>query len=81
MKVIIWQPQSIDFDLVVFLTTLSDGWPTLINNYFSVYGRETFSATFSDDQSKYPLYNFEYRSGEKNRIIQAIKDDPKWEFF
>jgi hypothetical protein len=81
VKCLIWQPQAIDFDLVVFLSSMTDGWPTLLNKYFSIHKRETICLGLSDKQTNFPFYNFEYRNNYNNRIVQAMKDDSKWEFF
>lgn len=81
VKCLIWQPQSIESDLVVFLSSMTDGWPTLLNKYFSLHKRETICAVLCDKQSKFPYYNFEYKSEDSDRIIQAMKDEFKWEFF
>jgi hypothetical protein len=81
VKCLIWQPQSLDDDITVFLTTFPDGWPTLINNYFSKYQREIISTVLCDTKTEFPFYNFEYKNKTEERIIQAMKDDKKWEFF
>ncbi len=80
VKCLLWQPQSITDDITVFLTTMPDGWPTLINNYFSNYKRETIHVVLCDTKTAFPFYRFEYKVAEKRRIIQAMKDDSKWEF-
>lgn len=81
IKCLIWQPESINFDLVVFLSSVTDGWPTLLNKYYSIYQRETICVGLCDKETYFPIYNFEYKMGIQNRVIQAMKDANKWEFF
>ena len=78
---LIWQPKSIKSDIVVFLSNMPDGWPTLLNVYFSKYNHDIISIVLSADTQKFPLYRFEFKNGAKQRIIQSIKDSDKWEFF
>ncbi len=81
VKCLIWQPESINFNLVVFLSSVNDGWPTLLNKYYSIYQRETICVGLCDKETSFPFYNFEYKIGIQNRVIQAMKDTNKWEFF
>ncbi len=81
VKCLLWQPQSINFDLVVFLSSVTDGWPTLLNKYYGIYQRETICVGLCDKETNFPFYNFKYQMGIRNRVIQAMKDSNKWEFF
>lgn len=80
-KVLLWQPQLINFDLTVFLSNISDGWQTLINAYFNEYQHKIIRVRLSDESCAYPAYIFECMSNSNHRIIQAIKDDDKWDFY
>lgn len=81
IKVLLWQPVSINFDLVVFLTNMSDGWQTLLNVYFNEFKREIIRVRFSDDAREYPAYLFEYMGPSNHRIVQGLKDSYRWDFF
>jgi len=81
VKCLIWQPQSIDFDLVIFLSSMPDGWPTLLNKYFTINKKEIIGVGLSDIKVNFPSYFFEYRNNNNHRIIQAIKDINMWNFF
>lgn len=81
VKCVIWQPESINFNLSVFLTNIPDGWPSIINKYYSQYKSEVFRAVFCDTDSEFPLYAFEYKNKETIRVIQSMKEEKKWEFF
>ena len=78
---LLWQPTSINFDLVVFLTNMSDGWETLLNIYFDEFKREIIRVCFSDEASEFPAYSFEYMESSNQRVIQALKDSDRWDFF
>jgi hypothetical protein len=80
-KVLLWQPKSINFDLIVFLSNISDGWQTLINAYFTSYKHEIIRVRLSDDVNDYPVFLFEYISLSNHRIIQVMKDYDGWDFY
>ena len=81
VKCLMWQPKSVEFDLVVFITSLSDGWPTLINKYFSIHQRESISVTFTPTLIEFPMFAFAYKNHICDRVIQVIKEERKWTFF
>ncbi|HEY6438121.1 MAG TPA: hypothetical protein VIY47_16135, partial [Ignavibacteriaceae bacterium] len=81
VKILLWQPKSVNFDLVVFLTNMSDGWQTILNVYFNQFQREFLRVKLSDDFRDYPAYLFEYIKTSNHRIVQAMKDSDKWFFF
>jgi hypothetical protein len=80
-QVLLWQPVSIGFDLVVFLSNISDGWQTLINSYFDEHKHQIIRVRLSDSAKHYPAYLFEYMTQSNHRIIQALKDDDGWDFY
>ena len=82
VKVIIWQPASINFDMVAFITNMGDGWLTLLTSYSYRYNRKTIQIDLSDPKKEYPIYKFDVRQGKSDsRIVQAMKDSDKWVFY
>lgn len=81
IKCILWQPESISGNLTVFLTTINDGWYTLVNKFFSLYETKYLRIQLSDNNNLFPKYFFEYTDSNNKRVIQVLKDDPKWQFF
>lgn len=80
VDVLIWKPKSADSDLVVFFTNMSDGWYTLLYNYARTFNEEIISVKFSHEKAKYPVYSFECKKGEEQRLIRSMKEWDKWEF-
>lgn len=80
-KVLIWQPVSIDFDLVAFTTNMSDGWQGLLRGYSDDYKRKIIRIFLSDPNITYPAYKFEVMTIDSMRLVQVIKDIPNWQFF
>lgn len=81
VEVLIWQPKSARFSFVVFFTNMSDGWDTLLSNYTRVFNEDIISIKLSCGNAKYPVYSFDYKKGDKQRLIRSMKDINKWEFF
>lgn len=77
----IWQPKAITSDLVAFISNMPDGWPTFIKKNLKNYDWEIIRVRLSDKDNKYPVYQIEYLSQSKSRIIQALKDSDKWKFY
>jgi len=81
VKILMWQPLSIDFDSVVFITNMSDGWQGVLRGYSEDYKRKVIRIRISDPNIAYPGYAFETMNGDSTRLVQVIKDSHKWEFF
>ena len=81
VKILMWQPVCIDFDLVVFITNMSDGWQGLLRGYSEDYKRKVIRIRISDPNIAYPGYAFEAINGDSTRLVQVIKDSHKWVFF
>lgn len=81
VKILMWQPLSIDFDLVVFITNMSDGWQGLLRGFSEDYKRKVIRIRISDHNIAYPGYAFEAMNGDSTRLVQVIKDSHKWVFF
>ncbi len=80
IKCLIWQPLSVNFDLVVFISNMSDGWQSLIDIYFNKFKREIIRIELSDCMRSYPYYSFEYMNMSGERFIRSMKDSDKWKF-
>ena len=80
-KVLMWQPVCIDLDIVVFITNMSDGWQGLLRGYSEDYKRKIIRVLLSDPNRTYPGYAFEVIAIDSTRLVQVIKDFPKWQFF
>jgi hypothetical protein len=81
VQFILWQPKSIDVDMVAFVTNMPDGWPTLLNFYLTHYDREIFRIRLSDEIEEYPANQIEYKTRHEKRIVQALRDSDKWKFY
>ena len=76
-----WQPVCIDFDLVVYITNMNDGWQGLLRGYSEDYKRKIIRIVLSKPNIIYPAYEFEVMNMDSIRLIHVIKDFPKWQFF
>jgi len=81
MAVTIWEP-SIKQDSTMLMANFSDGWLTLVHNLGIKYGHELYRLRISSADSEWYVCSLTYyKNGKERRIIQALKDDPRWEFF
>ena len=60
---------------------MPDGWPTLLNQYFTRHRKEIIRVTLSNMNRKFPLYRYEQIQEDNCRIVQVINDDDEWKFF
>lgn len=81
VKCLLWESKSINFEMVVFLTNMPDGWLTLLNLYFKRYKHEIIRIALSDSGNKFPFYLYEQIQEDNHRIIQVLKEDSEWKFF
>jgi hypothetical protein len=80
-KILMWQPVVVDFDLVVFITNMADGWQGLLRGYSEDYKQKIIRTDLSKPDITYPGYAFEVMSIDSTRLVQVIKDVPNWQFF
>lgn len=81
VEVLVWKPKLGAFNFVVFFTNMSDGWDTLLRNYARVFNEEVISIQLSQEKAKYPVYSFDFKKGESQRLVRSMKEIDKWEFF
>jgi hypothetical protein len=60
---------------------MSDGWQGLLRGYSDDYKRKIIRIFLSDPNISYPAYEFEVMNIDSMRLVQVIKDFPKWQFF
>lgn len=76
---IIWQPNN-NNAYSVFITNMSDGWPTLLNCYQEIYKSEILFITMTIKSVDFePMNCFEYFKGRRHRLIQVSRDN-RWQF-
>ena len=81
MAVTIWEPSNKP-NSTMLMANFEDGWLTLVHNLGIKYRHELYRLRISDPESEWPVWSMTYyNNGEELRIIQALKDDPRWDFF
>lgn len=80
-KVLMWQPVSIEFDLVAFITNMNDGWQGLLRGYSEDYKRKVIRVSLSEPNINYPGNSFEVMTIDSTRLIHAFNDSDKWVFY
>lgn len=76
-----WKPDGLSRDGVAYMTNMPDGWPTLMNYYFSQFTHEIISISLSNAHELYPAYSYSHSRGDNQRGVLVLKEEKKWEFF
>ncbi len=79
--VTIWEP-SVKKNSTMLMANFSDGWFTLVQILGTKYQHELYRLRLSKPESKWPVYSMTYfKNGSEVRVIQSLKDEPRWQFF
>ncbi|MEZ0257378.1 MAG: hypothetical protein ACAI37_19000, partial [Chthoniobacter sp.] len=82
-EIAIWRP-SCHLDRCVITTNLQDGFCRFLAHYLSTVPVEftTIRATApGEDSAVFEFSHHENGSRQQSRCVQALRDDPKWQFY
>ncbi|CAM2009667.1 hypothetical protein [Acanthopleuribacter pedis] len=78
---LLWSPEQRK-DTSVFFSNYIDGLSGTIKALTGCFERHSYSAHVSAPEDDFPYFSFQFFSeGAVERVVYAMKDDPKWEFF
>jgi hypothetical protein len=78
---LIWEPLN-NPGTSVFSSNMEDGWFTLVNILSTKFFLDSASFRLSTPDDEYPICELQtYTKGNQSRIIRAMKDDSRWEFY
>jgi hypothetical protein len=81
IEFVLWEP-AIQKGSTICMVNSRCGWAHFIRKYSQYYKRPCQHIAFSNQYDDYPAFFFYYHEhGKRQRIIQALKDDPKWVFY
>jgi hypothetical protein len=79
-KFLIWSPSS-NPTTTIFFSNLQDGWHTLIHILSKKYLFPSYTIALENILSEEPHFLFYYHEGEKERIVRAMKESNRWNFY
>jgi hypothetical protein len=78
-RFVVWKPDNVK-NYSIFYSNYLDGWYSLLYNLIINYQREVLMIYLDPVDSKGKM-GFYYYSDNKERIVRALYDNPKWTFF
>lgn len=81
LPMILWSPECAS-ELTAFMPQVSSGDYFVLEYACKRFGYSATSARSTSQTVEWPINEFIARSGkEKQRIVRAMKDTPRWEFY
>ena len=81
MAAVVWEPRA-TLGSTIFASNLEDGWTSLVHSMTSRFLLTCAEVRVSALESEWPIVELHcFENGSETRLLRAMKDDPKWEFF
>jgi hypothetical protein len=79
-KFLIWSPSS-NSNTTIFFSNLGDGWHSLIHILSTKYLFPSYTIALENILSEEPHFLFYYQEDKKKRIVRAMKESNRWNFY